>query len=334
MSDAPPVAALETSDPAQLVAAPLVSVIMTTYNHSAYLAEAIEGVLAQQAPFAFELLVGEDCSTDDTRAIALAYQERHPSRVRVITSAGNVGTHANIRRLFALARGRFVAFCEGDDYWCAADKLARQVELLQADAGIGAVHSDWTRTHWRDGRWQVDRGRSVHGHVPARLLEGEVFSTFYYPKLLRTCTSMYRREVLERCFATIGRKKYRFNDTVMAAYVTSAWRVGYLPRVTAVYRLSPGSALRSGVRARMAHLRSGMEFDTDLRQHFRDRPDYPTGYRLESSVGMLLWALLARDGAVVREALADLRAHFGPVGFVRDAWKSVRMRLPTWRRQR
>lgn len=324
----------ESSDPARLVADPVVSVIMTTYNHAAFLAEAIEGVLAQRADFPFELLIGEDASTDATRQIALAYQAKHPDRIRVFHSDGNVGTHANIRRLFARARGELIAFCEGDDYWCAPDKLVAQVALFRADPGIGAVHSDWGRTRLRDGAWEIERGRSAHGRVPLRLLEGELFPTFYFPKLLRTCTKMYRRELLSRCFVTLGLKKYRFNDTVMAAYATSAWRVGYVPRVTAIYRLSPGSALRSGVRARIAHLRSCRDFDDDLRQFFRDRTDFPDGYRWETSVGLFLWAVLARDGATMREALADLRRHFGPVAFVRDGWKSVRMRLPTLTRRR
>jgi glycosyltransferase involved in cell wall biosynthesis len=325
--------AREVSDPARLVSAPKVSVMMSTYRHADYIAEAIEGVLAQRADFPIELIVGDDASPDDTCRIALSYQARFPETVRVVTADANAGAYRNIRRLFARARGDYIAYCEGDDYWCAADKLARQVEVLESDPRIGAVHSDWARTRRVDGRWVVDPRDTAHSGTPRRLLEGDLFGTFYYPKLLRTCTVLYRREVVAGCFASpLGRKRYLFGDTVMAAFATASWRVGYVPRATAVYRLSPGSALRSGVPARIAHLRSCLEFDTDLRGYFGDRGDFPDGYRWETAVGLALWGALAVDRAAMRDAIADLRRHFGPAAFVREGWKSVRMRLPAWMR--
>ena len=94
---------------------PLVSVVMTTYNHAPYLRQAIEGVLAQQTPFDVELVLGEDCSTDATPAICREYAERYPGRVRLVTGPANVGWRANYRRTFEACRGRYVAYCDGDD---------------------------------------------------------------------------------------------------------------------------------------------------------------------------------------------------------------------------
>ena len=74
---------------------PLVSVCMTTYNHEAYLRQAVESVLAQQTSFAVELVLGEDCSTDSTADVCREYAERFPDRVRVVTSDSNVGWRAN-----------------------------------------------------------------------------------------------------------------------------------------------------------------------------------------------------------------------------------------------
>src|ERR1039458_10809109 len=95
----------ESSDSARLVTNPVVSVIMVTYKHERYLAEAIEGVIRQKTSFPVELLIGEYCSTDATREIALSYQKRFPEMIRVITSEHNVGAHENFVRLIAAAHG-------------------------------------------------------------------------------------------------------------------------------------------------------------------------------------------------------------------------------------
>ncbi len=123
---------VEISDPHSLAEKPVVSVLMLAYNHGPYLAQAIEGVVMQETSFPIELLIGEDCSTDNTREIALNFQRRYPRLVRVITSAANVGAKANSLRLFQASRGEFLAFCEGDDYWTAKDKLHRQLAVFDS----------------------------------------------------------------------------------------------------------------------------------------------------------------------------------------------------------
>jgi glycosyltransferase involved in cell wall biosynthesis len=319
---------IETSDPGRLVGRPLVSVLMVAYNHQDYLAEAIEGVLAQRCDFEYELLIGEDCSRDETRRIALAYQARYPHVIRVIHSARNVGGDANINRIFARARGTYVAYCDGDDYWCAPDKLSRQVALIEHDPAIGAVHTDWVRARKKAGRWHV-ASRSEHAGIARRFLEGDLFRYFYFPKALRPCTLLYRRSIVADCMASeLATPKYRFGDTVIAAYVTSRWRVGYVGEVAAVYRESPNSALRSGIAAKVAFLRSALDFDASARRFFAWRADYPDGYRWELGIGLLLAGCRARDVGAVVTACRDLSRHFGLVGFVRAMSTAIRLRWP------
>lgn len=121
---------IDVSDPAAMKLTPVVSVNMVTYNHAPYLAEAIEGVIAQKTDFPIELVIGEDCSTDNTREIALDYQRRYPHLIRVIYPDHNVGMHRNFRQVNAACRGEFIAFCEGDDYWIDPEKLREQVAVL------------------------------------------------------------------------------------------------------------------------------------------------------------------------------------------------------------
>ena len=99
-------------------AEPLVSVCMTAYNHAPYIGRAIEGVLSQRTTFAVELVLSDDCSTDGTGAICRDYAARYPDRIRLLTGDVNVGMRANYRRTIEACRGRYVAMCDGDDWWC------------------------------------------------------------------------------------------------------------------------------------------------------------------------------------------------------------------------
>ena len=120
----------------------LVSVSMITYNHAPYIAQAIEGVLQQKVNFPIELVVGEDCSTDGTRQIVLEYQKKYPDIIRVITSDNNVGSHKNSLRTMKACRGKYIAFCEGDDYWHHPHKLRIQVDYLETHPECGLVFAD------------------------------------------------------------------------------------------------------------------------------------------------------------------------------------------------
>ena len=102
--------ARELSDPSNIAAEPVVSVIMMTYNHEPYIAQAIEGVITQQCDFPIELLIGEDCSTDRTRDICFEYQQRYPELIRLLIAETNVGMHKNMFRLLGRSKGRYIAF--------------------------------------------------------------------------------------------------------------------------------------------------------------------------------------------------------------------------------
>lgn len=112
-----------------------VSILMTTYNHEAFVRDALEGILQQRTRFDFEVVVGDDCSTDGTRAILQEYQRRHPELIRLVFAPANLGLQGNamFAHVFGQLRGEYVAWLDGDDYWVAEDKLQRQVDFLEAN---------------------------------------------------------------------------------------------------------------------------------------------------------------------------------------------------------
>jgi len=115
-----------------------VSVCVVTFNHAAYIARCLESVVAQLLPGRLEVLVGDDGSSDDTRAIVSRYAEAYPGIVIPVFHPQRLGPSGNYRALIASARGRYIAHLDGDDYWLAG-KLDKQCEVLERSAGVVAV---------------------------------------------------------------------------------------------------------------------------------------------------------------------------------------------------
>ncbi len=120
---------------------PLISVCIMTYQHAKYIRECLEGALLQKTNFPVEIIIGEDGSNDGTREICIEYAEKNPDRIRlfprsrndVITINGKKTGRFNFMQTFKAARGKYIALCEGDDYWSDPHKLQKQVDFLEAN---------------------------------------------------------------------------------------------------------------------------------------------------------------------------------------------------------
>jgi len=233
---------VEYSDSAKLVKRPEVSVIMVTYNHERYLVEAIEGVVRQETSFPIELLIGEDCSTDGTRDIALSYQKRFPEMIRVITSERNVGAHENFLRLIVAARGKYIAFCEGDDFWHRPDKLACQVAVLEGDPNISFLCTG-VRMVSENGvvinpdMLGLEKGRIHHLGIDEILLKPVVWNVSVCAR-----AELTKHAMCSSPFCIPGR--YLFADVPLYIALSQYGACCCLPEVFASYRLSTNSATR------------------------------------------------------------------------------------------
>ena len=118
----------------------MVSVLCTAYNHEKYLREALDSMVNQETDFAYEILVSDDVSTDSTPDIIRDYAARYPDKIRPFLLTENLysqGRDVYYEVFFPAARGKYTAFCEGDDFWTDPTKLQRQVDFLEA-------HPDYT----------------------------------------------------------------------------------------------------------------------------------------------------------------------------------------------
>ncbi len=122
---------------------PLLSVCLVTYNQESYIEKVLEGAVSQQTSFPFEVVIGEDHSSDRTRAICQAYADRYPGKVRLLAQEkDNLGLNLNMLRTYRQCRGKYIAYLEGDDYWITTDKLQKQVEILESQPDVVLVHTN------------------------------------------------------------------------------------------------------------------------------------------------------------------------------------------------
>lgn len=117
----------------------LVSIGVVTYNQEKYIKQCIDSILAQKVNFKYELIIGEDCSPDNTRQILLEYKEKYPDIIKLILHDKNVGSGQNGNIVRATAVGKYYAGIEGDDFWIDENKLQKQFDFLESHPEYSAV---------------------------------------------------------------------------------------------------------------------------------------------------------------------------------------------------
>jgi glycosyltransferase involved in cell wall biosynthesis len=168
---------------------PKVSVLVTTYNHERFIAQAVESALMQRTDFPFEIVVGEDCSTDRTREILLELQERSPQPLRLMLHENNIGGPRNVATVLAACRGEYVAMLEGDDYWTHTSKLQKQVDALDA-------HDDWSACFHVARMVFEDHNLEPRLYPEAWFKDAVTIDDLLSENMICTCSVMFRRDLL------------------------------------------------------------------------------------------------------------------------------------------
>ena len=227
---------LETRFGPPSAAQPVVSVLMITYNHERFIREAIESVFAQVVDFPIELVVGEDCSTDSTRALIEEFCAGAPVTVRMLTSDRNVGMNKNFARTYAACRGEYIALLEGDDYWLEPSKLAVQLAYLRANDDVTLVAHRALRVFEHSADSTV-RSRWPHEVIPANEIGELSLSQIAEMRfMIPTASVLFQRHVIDPIdtwvydlpFADwyISCKSALAGKVVLLDFVGSAYRIG------------------------------------------------------------------------------------------------------------
>lgn len=210
---------------------PLLSVCMITYNHEMYIGQAIDSVIMQKTKFRIELVIGEDCSTDGTRAVIEEYRERFPDLIRLLPAAKNMGFQRNFVRTLLAAKGTYIALCEGDDYWTDPDKLQQQVDFLQANESYSFVFHNVKI--FENGRFAGDVYPVDRKNVVSMV---DILRHDY----TQTCSIVFRAKML-RTIPPVETTQWIYNDVTLFALILSDGSLGrYFPDVMATYRIHSG----------------------------------------------------------------------------------------------
>lgn len=212
---------------------PLVSVHMITYNHEKFIAQAIEGVLMQKTDFPFELIIGEDCSTDRTREIVVDYANKYPDIIKPILHEKNVGMKANGRACRAASRGKYIAICEGDDYWIDPLKLQKQVDFMESHPECSFCFTMCQRVN--------ESGKEFGRPYPSkRIPEISEFGTYFPLKAtIQPVTVLYRRP--QGSVKLSSDRPETNGDVILFSLLAKKGLIGFIPFVTANYRYNPKS---------------------------------------------------------------------------------------------
>ena len=131
---------------------PLVSICTITYNHEKYIADALDSFLMQETDFPFEILIDEDCSLDSTADIIRTYMKKFPNIINATLRDKNLGGGINSIENYKKAKGKYIALCEGDDYWTDPLKLQKQVNFLESHEEYNMVfHNAELQIHTENG---------------------------------------------------------------------------------------------------------------------------------------------------------------------------------------
>jgi glycosyltransferase involved in cell wall biosynthesis len=212
---------------------------MTAYNHAPYIGRAIESVLKQRTSFGVELVIGEDCSTDNTLATCREYAAKYPDRIRLVTAEHNVGMRENYRRTALAGQGEYIAYCDGDDFWCDEEKLQSQIDALEADAEAGMCYTrSERRVEHTDRRWVYPKGEMLTS-----------FDDMLFNNTAENCTAVARRSLIELYYAEVRPEEHPewlTDDAPMWIWFAVQSRIITLERVTAVHSLLEESVTQSG----------------------------------------------------------------------------------------
>ena len=245
----------------------LVSILCTAYNHEAFLRDALDGFVNQRTRFPFEVLVNDDVSTDSTRDIIREYAAKYPDIIRPFYQEKNLySQHIDIYQVvfYPNARGKYVAFCEGDDYWTDPTKLQRQVDYLEEHPDYSACVHNTVLHFCEDGHNELLLDRYEGGVGFEHIVPG--MSGAYH-----TSSLVGKREILANPpdFYEVA-CEYDFGDYPDALWLRLNGKIHYIDRCMSVYRInSNASAWSSGVDRQYDKLRRFIIGKVEMLRAFR-----------------------------------------------------------------
>ena len=193
----------------ELVVHPIVSVIIPSYNRADTVGQTIDSILSQKSNFDFEIVIGDDCSTDQAREVLLEYQEQNPTKIKLLFHDTNLGLGANWATCVQQCRGKYLANCDNDDYWHNVEKLQLQVDFMESHPEYGVCHTDF-RTHNRESG-EIKEVKISNIEIEKPLIQSLFKGKFQFCN----ATMMYKMELLK--------SKINLDDYIQFRFTLQDW---------------------------------------------------------------------------------------------------------------
>lgn len=217
----------------------IISVIIITYNQERTIGRAIESVMEQECRLPFEIVIGEDGSTDNTRQICEDYARRYPHIIRLMGKAPNKGVVDNYFDCLLECKGKYIADCAGDDFWVDPHKLEKEVTVLEAHPDVTLVHTGWMYYN-EETKTTASPGINPFGAYISdgkKMLEAIITQT--RRPVIHLCTAMYRAEVMLEAYKKdvkmFRNKDFGCEDMQICFIMAYMGKIAYLPDVTLHY---------------------------------------------------------------------------------------------------
>ena len=197
----------------------LLSIGILTYNHSAFIRQCLDSVLEQKVSFDYEIVVGDDASTDGTQDILQEYKNRYPDKFVLIINPTNKGIGINYQHVLKACKGNYIALCEGDDYWTDCYKLQKQVDFLNAHDKYGFVGT-YNQLLLQDNTIHED----LYDYLPQPTIDGKwelygnVFECAIQGPVTRTVSLCFRKSIIEPYMEITGVGNDLVLQTILAKH--------------------------------------------------------------------------------------------------------------------
>jgi glycosyltransferase involved in cell wall biosynthesis len=222
---------------------PLVSVICTAYNHEAYIKDALDGFIIQKTNFPIEIIVHDDASTDQTAEIIKGYEKRYPDLFANIYQSSNQfskGKGDIGRIVFGAARGKYIALCEGDDYWVDPHMLQRHVDFLELNDGCGLSFGDFIMVDIQGH--QIEKSDYIKKMSSDDYINGNNFVRYIENKfLIHPVSAVFRKKALDLFPLNF---EYLY-DVWLFERILFYFKINKFSEVVAAYRNTEGSITKS-----------------------------------------------------------------------------------------
>jgi glycosyltransferase involved in cell wall biosynthesis len=208
---------------------PKLSVCMITFNHAAFISQALDSVLMQRTAFDFEIVIGDDRSSDGTVEVLRAYQARWPNKIKLLLREHNLGMNRNLNQTLQACNGEYIAILEGDDYWEDPSKLQLQVEYLDEHCACALCHHRVKHLAWPEAQIlkEFPPARYRLDHLPERELA--IFN------FVQTCSAVFRRKWLPSLDEEF--EALKLGDWPLFVLLREKGWIGYIDRMMAYYRV-------------------------------------------------------------------------------------------------